>query len=72
MLQGLAQFCVAFLQFVKQPHVLDRDHRLVGEGFEKRDLLFGKRTDLRASNVNSSDHKPFAKQWCGQNSSDAA
>ena len=44
MLQGLSQFCVAGIQFVKQPHVFDGNHRLVGEGFEKCDLLFGKRT----------------------------
>ena len=34
MLQGLAQFCVALLEFLEQPHVLDGDDRLVGEGFE--------------------------------------
>ena len=28
---------------VEQPHVLDRDHRLVGEGLEQRDLLVGER-----------------------------
>src|SRR6266481_2439810 len=28
MLQGLPQFCVAFLQFLEQPDILDRDHRL--------------------------------------------
>ena len=27
------------LRLVEQPHVLDRDHRLVGEGLEQRDLL---------------------------------
>ena len=43
MLQGLAQFCVALLQFFEQPHVLDRDHRLIGEGFEESDLLVSKR-----------------------------
>ena len=47
MLQGLAQFCVALLEFLEQPHVLDGDDRLVGEGFEKRDLFVGERTDLR-------------------------
>ena len=36
MLQRLAQFCVALLDFFEQPHVLDGDHRLVGEGFEER------------------------------------
>ena len=35
MLQSLAQFCVALLQFFKQPHVLDRDHGLVSEGLRE-------------------------------------
>ena len=46
MLQSLAQFCVALLQFLEQPDVLDCDHGLVGEGFEKLDLLLGEWTDL--------------------------
>ena len=50
MLQGLAQFCIAFLQFFEQPDVLDGDDGLVGEGFEKSDLLIGERTNLRAAN----------------------
>ncbi len=33
MLQGLAQFRVARLEFLEQPHILDGDHGLVGEGF---------------------------------------
>ena len=41
MLQRLAQFCVALLEFFEQPHVLDRDHGLVGEGFEQSDLFVG-------------------------------
>ena len=28
-----------FLGLVEQPHVLDRDHRLVGEGLQQRDLV---------------------------------
>ena len=35
MLQGLAQFCVALLQFLEQPHVLDGDDGLVSKGFEE-------------------------------------
>src|SRR5262249_29124084 len=35
MLQRLAQFSVAFLQFFEQPHVLDRDHGLVGKSFKE-------------------------------------
>ena len=46
MLQRLAQFRVALPEFLEQPHVLDRDHGLIGEGFEKRDLLVGKRPGL--------------------------
>ena len=46
MLQGFAQFRVALLEFFEQPHVLDRDHRLIGEGFEQSDLFFGERTNL--------------------------
>ena len=39
MLQRLAQFCVALLQFLEQPHVFDGDDGLIGEGLEKLDLL---------------------------------
>ena len=31
----------ARLHLVEQPHVLDRDHRLVGEGLHQLDLLVG-------------------------------
>ena len=50
MLQRLAQFCVALLDFFEQPHVLDGDDGLIGEGFEQVDLLFGERPDLGAAN----------------------
>src|SRR5215510_14722649 len=33
MLQGLAQLCIALLDLFEQPHILDCDNRLVGEGF---------------------------------------
>ena len=55
MLQGLAQFCVAFLQFFEQSDVLDGDHRLIGEGFKKRDLLFSEGPYLRAADHNCPD-----------------
>src|SRR5262249_40354700 len=38
MLQSLAQFRVALLDLLEQSHVLDRDDRLVGEGFDQLDL----------------------------------
>ena len=34
------------LEFLEQPHVLDRDHRLVGEGRDQLDLLVGEGPDL--------------------------
>ena len=37
---------VRCLHLVEQPRVLDRDHRLVGEGRDKLDLLVGERTHL--------------------------
>ena len=71
MLQGLAQFCVALLSSLNKPHVLDGDHGLVGEGFEKRDLLVGKRTNFRSANTNRSDRDTFAKQRRGEHSPNA-
>ena len=42
-------------ELLEQPHVLDGDHRLVGEGFEQRDLLVGERSDFRATNHDGPD-----------------
>ena len=43
LLQRLGQLARARLHLVEQPHVLDRDHRLVGEGRDQFDLLVGER-----------------------------
>ena len=40
MFQRFAQFRIALAEFLEQPHILDGDHRLIGEGFEQRDLPF--------------------------------
>src|SRR5262245_53466704 len=50
MLQGFAQFCVALLDLLEQPHILNGDYGLVGEGFEEGDLLVREGTDLGAAN----------------------
>src|SRR4029450_1230476 len=55
MLQGLAQFCVAFLQFFEEPYVLDGDDGLIGEGFQQFYLLVAKRTDLSPADYNGPD-----------------
>ena len=46
MLQRLAQFGVALLQFFEEAHVFNCDDGLVGESFEKGDLFLGEGTDL--------------------------
>src|SRR5215468_1689422 len=42
LLDGLRELARARLHLVEQPYVLDRDHRLVGEGLDQLDLLIGK------------------------------
>ena len=39
--ERLAELAGARLHLVEQPHILDRDHRLVGEGRDQLDLLVG-------------------------------
>ena len=55
LLQRLAQLARARLHLVEQPHVLDRDHRLVGEGLHQPDLRSGERLDLASPTANDSD-----------------
>ena len=55
LLQGFAEFAGAFLLRLEQPHVLDRDGRLVGEGGGKLDLLVGERAHLGASYDNDAN-----------------
>ena len=46
LLQRLGELARARLHLVEQPHVLDGDHRLVGEVRHELDLLVGERADL--------------------------
>jgi len=50
------------LDFVEQPHVLDRDHRLVGEGFDQFDLLVSKRPHDSAVQVKHADRDRLAQE----------
>src|SRR6516162_8551094 len=51
---------------VEQPHVLDRDHRLVGEGPKQGDLSFGEELRLGAAQPDRADHDTFAHQRDGK------
>ena len=52
-LVGDLELAALVLDLVEQPRVLDRDHRLVGEGLEQRDVLVGERADLIAADARS-------------------
>ena len=63
LLQRLGQLARARLHLVEQPHVLDRDHRLVGEGGDQLDLLVGERLEpSSASDTMTPIGLPFAQQ----------
>ena len=66
MLQSLAQFCVALLDLLEQPHVLDGDDGLGGEGLEQLDLLVGERTNFRSANHNRPDGSTLPQQRRGK------
>ena len=48
--------------FGQQPRVLDRDHRLIGEGADKFDLPVGERLDPLAREHDDSDRFTLAQQ----------
>ena len=57
------QFARAGLHAFKQAHVLDRNHRLVGEGLDQLDLLFGERSHRFALQNNDPDGSSLTQQW---------
>jgi hypothetical protein len=57
LLQGLGELARAHLHLVEQPHVFDRDHRLVGEGLDQLDLLLGERLHASALQVEDADRR---------------
>src|SRR5262245_60616405 len=62
-----AQLAHARLNLVKQSHVLDRDHRLVGEGGGQFNLLVGERSRSRARHSQYADRIPFAQERDSKN-----
>src|SRR5262249_22469828 len=66
MLQGLAQFRVALLDLLEQPHVLDSNDGLVGERFEESDLLGSERARLDSSNEDRAERCTLPEQWDSQ------
>src|SRR3974377_208232 len=56
-------FLRALPKFVKQPSVLDRDHRLRGEVLQKCDLLFGEQPHLLSVTGNKADTIVSLSEW---------
>src|SRR5262245_57490146 len=55
-----------FLEFLKQSHVLDRNHGLIGECFEKFDLRRSERTHLEATRGQHSNEIVLLTKGNGQ------
>ena len=60
------QFVGSFIQFFKQPHILDGDNRLVSEGFEELDLRRGEGARLVATCAQHSNEFPLLTKRNGQ------
>ena len=55
MLARLRELPVLVLNLVEQPHVLDRDHSLVGKGLQQRDLPLGEQAGHGARDRDHAD-----------------
>ena len=61
MLARLGELTALVLDFVEQPHVLDRDCGLVGEGLNQLDLLVGEGAHLGAGQGEHADRHALAQ-----------
>ena len=62
LVQRLGQVLVTRLQFLEQPHILDGDDCLIGEGFEQGHLGIGEGTHLRAQDRDRAEGLSLAQQ----------
>jgi hypothetical protein len=63
--RGLLLQCL--LGFVEQAHVLDRDHRLVGEGLDETDLPLVEGPDFAAPGGDDADERGVPQHRHGEN-----
>src|SRR5262249_19220811 len=66
LVQGLCEVAITNLQFLKQPHILNRDDRLVGEGLQKSNLFVCEGPNLRATDRDGSDGNILTHKRDGQ------
>src|SRR5262249_54780983 len=63
LLQRLGKLACARLYFLEQTHVLDGDHRLVGEGSGQLDLFVGEWQRGAALKHHNPDRTAFTEKW---------
>src|SRR6516165_7798832 len=68
----LRQLPILVLNLVEQPHILDRNCRLVGEGLDQLDLLVGERPHLGARQCETPDGDPVAQHRNAEHGAKAA
>src|SRR5262249_41673394 len=59
--ERLGQLAIARLELVEEPHVLDRDHGLVREGLEERDLTLREWSRFGPPDSEDPEHSPLAQ-----------
>src|SRR5262249_31349335 len=60
--ESRGELAVARLKLFEQPHVLNGNNRLVGEGLEQADLFLGEWAHLKSSNDDRSDRRLLASE----------
>ena len=70
LLQRLGELGRALAHLVEQPHVLDRDHRLVGEGRHQVDLRVGEGVHFIAGEGEDANRCPLTQERHTENGSE--
>src|SRR5215468_452402 len=68
---GLCECPVLRLQLGEQPHILDGNHGLVGEGLQKLDLAIGKSARHGTPYRDDANGNALSKHWNDQSTSPA-
>ena len=57
--EGHAQLRLALADFVEEPCIFYRDHRLRSEVLKQRDLFVGKGANLTTMDIDDTEQRPF-------------
>src|SRR5262249_2711761 len=62
MFERLGKLARSLLHLLEQPHILDRDYRLIGESLDQLDLLLSERVNLGTRQEHRADRVSVAQQ----------